>query len=64
MLQPPSGGFGLTIFINVYNSIFYFVLISVAYAVVRLLLSVPYHQAEPYRSAIHDLVCNSAVPNA
>jgi len=36
VLQPPSGGFGLTIFINVYNSIFYFVLISVAYAVVRL----------------------------
>ena len=35
VLQPPGGGFGLTVYINVYNSIFYFVLVSVAYAVVR-----------------------------
>ena len=35
VIKPPMGGAGLTIYIQLYNSIFFFVFASVLYAVVR-----------------------------
>ena len=35
ILRPPSGGFGLSLYINAYNTIFLFVFLAVLYAMVR-----------------------------
>lgn len=36
IFRPPSGGLGLSLYINVYNTIFLYVFLAVIYAVVSL----------------------------